>query len=142
MTMNGGKRRPDEGATVAGNAEFRSRAHDARQSVEHLAGHEMAFAVFPFWPGIRKQQKDPAYGRIRKCAEQQPSVIVENADVAKIVSFNSRKQLGDAINIGFAADKANIGLVGSLPGQVLPGAKSDFEPDIACAPRKQIPEIM
>src|SRR6185437_11516306 len=50
--------------------------------------------------------------------------------------------LGDAVEIGLAADQPDIGVLLGLPHQMLAGAEADLEPDLARAEQRRQIELL
>src|SRR5277367_2353166 len=60
-----------------------------------------------------------------------------NAQVGEPLRVDHRKQLGDAVDEGLAADKADIRIFAGLGDEVLAAAETYLEPDLAWTKREQ-----
>ena len=74
------------------------------------------------------EQKQPLDGRRGQRRQKRAGIVVENPDIAEGVLVDMAQQRGDAVDEGFTADEADLRMGGGLPGQMLAGAETDFQP--------------
>jgi hypothetical protein len=75
-------------------------------------------------------QVDARQRRPRQPGEKLGGVASEQADVAEIVGFDLREDLGHAVDIRLAADEARAAKVGRFRRKMLAAAEADFEPHL------------
>src|SRR5262249_18633223 len=80
---------------VSGKAQLGAFRHDLGQAVQCGLGDETALVVPLLWPGIRKQDENPADRSWRQRLDQQPGVIGEQADVVQSAPLDLAEQFGD-----------------------------------------------
>ena len=73
--------------------------------------------------------------------EQLPRVIRVDADVAEALVLDFAEQPRDAVLEHLAADKIYLRVLCRLGGQVLTGAKADFQPNPLDRPRKEARQV-
>ena len=81
-----------------------------------------------FGPRVGVEQEQPFDRRRAKRCQEQFGVVVEYPDIAEGPLLDMAQQRSDAVDEGFAADKADVGMGFGLPGQMLTGAEADFQP--------------
>ena len=79
-------------------------------------------------PRVGVEQEQPFDRRRGQRCQEQPRIVVENPDIGQRPLLDMAQQGGDAVDEGFAAEEADIGMGFGLPGQMLAGAEADFQP--------------
>ena len=100
----------------------------ARQGVEIFAGNKPTAIVPQFGPGVGKQHEATVNGPVRQDIQQDPGIVSENTDIARILPVHFIEQRCDAVDEGFAADQSGIGVGAGLCGDMFATAEADFEP--------------
>ena len=106
---------------------------------------ETPLGMARFGPGIGEQQEGARDRTIGQPIHQVAGIIGPDADVGNVLAFNLAQQGRDAVAIDLATDHECFGIAQGLPGEMLAGAETDFEPargghrsrGIESEPRKQ-----
>jgi hypothetical protein len=102
---------------------------EARHHIQSRARNETPVCMPQLRPRVGKQEKDPVQAGIGEMRQQQPGIVGKDADVAEIKALDTGEQPGNAVDVGFAADEADIAVLKRLAGQMFAGAEADLEPD-------------
>ena len=81
-------------------------------------------------PGVGEQQEDAPDAGIAEVGDEFARIAIMHANVGNALLVNVAEQLGDAVNVGLAADEADVRMGRGLPGKVLAAAEADLQPDI------------
>jgi len=92
---------------VGGKAQGASGLEDTVELVKHVGGDDAPLVVAPLGPGIGEQQEDTADAGLAEVGNEFAGITVVNPDVVKAPLLDGAKQLGDAVDISLAADKAD-----------------------------------
>src|SRR3981081_1746212 len=95
----------------------------------------------PLRPRIGMDQIDPRQRAWRRPRQQFRGVAREQPDVADGMGFDLRQDLGHAVDVGFAADEADIWKGAGFSDQMLAAAESNFYPEIIDLSREKASEI-
>ena len=122
---------------VAGQAQLGAVGQHAGQGRDRRAVDEAALVMARLGPGVGKQHERAADRRVGERLDQQARVVGKDADPRALGVGKPAKQRRDAGDVGFAADDADIRIGARLGGEVLAGAETDLEPDVAHRPVEQ-----
>jgi hypothetical protein len=92
---------------VGGKAQAACGLEDAVELVKHVEGDDAPLVVAPLGPGIGEQQEDTADAGLAEVGNEFAGIAVVNPDVVEALLLDGAKQLGDAVDISLAADKAD-----------------------------------
>jgi len=115
---------------VGGKAQEAPRLQDAMELSRHGGGDDAPLEVAPLRPRVGKQQENATDAAIAERRHELPRVAIVNPDIVEAPLFDGGEKLGDAVDIGLAADEADARVGRGLPGEVLAAAEADLEPDI------------
>ena len=113
---------------VGGEPELRARDHQLGQPVEGLALHEAALVMAGLGPRIGEQHEGAASERSGSAAITSRASSVNSRMLPTPRALDMRQALGDAVEVGLAADQADIGMLLGLPDQMLARAEADLQP--------------
>ena len=91
-------------------------------------GDEAAAVVAFFGPWIWVEQEGSANALFWQNVEQIARVAGVNSDICDPCSADFTQEHGHAVDVGLAADKADIRVQSGLMQQMLAAAKTNFEP--------------
>ena len=115
---------------IAGEAQLGPVLQQPGKRIQVFRRYEAAPVVPFLWPGVGKQHESAPDAGVGQGVEQQPRVVVENPDVGEIPLADVGEQAGHPVDVGLAADEADIGMGAGLRRQVLAGAEAHFQPNV------------
>ena len=116
---------------IAGQPELCPIAHHAREVIERLRLNKAPLVVTRFRPRIGKEQKGPVKRGIGQGRQQQPRVILQDADVVAAAIEECAQQGGDAVAEDLGADNPDPGIGPCLLRQMFAAAETDLQPKLA-----------
>ncbi len=126
--------RPDKiTLIVRGKANFGARFQDAGELIQHRDLNEAAFVVTCLGPGIGKEDEYAPEAGIGKRLDDVASVFHVKPNVGGRAqraggAGDLGKEFGDARDIRFRSDHADITMRFRLPDQMFATAETDFQP--------------
>ena len=141
MRNQRGERPADEKRLVGGDAQSGPVPQNPRQSVESFAAYKPAVGMPLLWPRVGEQQRDAPDAGFRQRAQNQPRIVVEDPHIAKAKPLDEHKEIGDAVDIGLAADKADLRIFRRHCSQMFAAAEADLKPNIGDRRPKQAPGV-
>ena len=115
---------------VAGKAQFRAIRQDSGKFVQRLGLDEAAAAVARLRPGVGEKSERALNRRLFDVGQETARILRKNAYIFQSFTCDVTDQAGNAVEIGLAADEADVGMGQCLIGQVLAAAEAYFEPDL------------
>ena len=118
---------PGEITSVIGrDAQLGIVGHDFRQPVQGCVGHDPAFVLPAFWPGIRKQNEDAIDRGRRERRDDQSRVIGKDPNIVEPPPLDLRKQLDYPVLEYFAADEPGLRMLLGQLREMLAAAETDL----------------
>ena len=115
---------------VAGKPQLGSGAHGSRERVERRPRDEAALVVAEFGPGVGEEDEDAAQACRRKCRDQEPRVVDEEAHIVEPATLDFGEEPSDAVLEDLGADEGVLGMGRRLRREVLARAEADLEPEL------------
>lgn len=141
--LAGGKRQgpADVLSVIADEEEVPSGAQRSSQLVECIRLQDATSVVTPLWPGIGKQDRDPAKASVLQRAHQAPGIICQHADTRKHGWPRTGEQSCHSVDPRLAADEADGGMQGRLPKKMFSRPETDLQPNLREIARKKAPRV-
>ena len=118
---------------VGGEAELSAGLHHARELRHKIGLHKAALAMARLGPGVGEQDEDAIQRGIGELRDEIARIAAAEFHVGQLLFVNGGQELRNAIDEGFDADNAGVGMAGGLPCQMLAAAKADLEPRLSGA---------
>jgi len=122
---------------VRRDAQFGAICQNAGKRRQGSRRNDAPLVMPGLWPGVREKHESALNRGLRQGGQQQPCIVAEQPDITETRPIYIGQQTRNAIDKRLAADKTDFRVFPCLPGQMLTGAKSDFEPDRTRVPCKQ-----
>ena len=121
---------------IAGQPQLPARTQHPAQLANGFRDDQAPLVVPGLRPWVGKEHEHPPQARGCEDREQSAGVLGKDLDAVDAVFGDRRQQRRDAVDVGLAADEADVRVVPGLRQEVFTGAEADLQPDVAGARRR------